>query len=108
MINHANHFVCGASAAEELILSLFWEADEANPPAAHACISIKEICASAAVTERRWAYNTVATLLKRLEGRGFVRRCESRGGKPFYYQATLSYQAYRDLLVEAFELRYPL
>lgn len=108
MIKHANHFVCGASAAEELILSLFWEADEKNLPGFVVCFSIKEICASASVIERHWAYNTVASLLKRLERRGFVRRCEHRSGKSFCYHATLSYKEYRGMLAEAFELRYPL
>lgn len=114
MINLKAPYIEPASAAEELILSLFWSKDsnstseKANKAAKSTAkaLIVRQIHEHPLVVKQAWTYNTVATLLRRLEQKGYIKRT-SGPSKTIVYCAAISYEAYCEKLQLALNKRYP-
>lgn len=103
-----------ASAAEELILKVFW-CDQLTADAEQAggidqqrklFLTVRQIAAQLSAMDHFFAYTTVATLILRLEKKQLIRRL-SGPGKAISFEVTLSYSEYRAAIFQALSKRYP-
>lgn len=99
MIDLSTPLLPVASAAEELILSLFWS--ELNR-----AMTVRQIATHPRLESRAWAYTTVATIVLRMEKKSLLRRI-SHSRRAISYEVALPYSAYRQAVLLALDKRYP-
>lgn len=89
--------ICKASDAEELVLSVLWNATEEL----NAKTVMNRVNSS---FEKSWKPQTVSTFLSRLRAKGFINM--RRQGKDCFYSPIHTREAYREFLVNQMVIRF--